>query len=164
MNKTFKQLTLFMLSLTCVGMTACNGLSLPGSSQGEGQGEVLSTINAQVKIARSSDKILQSYLNSTSDEKEFEQRFMGGLTDDFSLTTYKNEYEAKQIIITPEKDVKDYTVEVSDFVNGDNKISKNLFECKRIRFDEHKSRAKSRRIRKFENSKGYSSRYVYGYG
>ena len=126
MKKIVKSLMASLLSLTCVGMVACD---IPNLPQG-GLGGDKNPVEAQVKIARSSDKILQAYPEDTSDAKEFKERFMGKLTDEFSITTYKNEYEAKQIIITPDKDVNDYSIELSDFVNGENKISKEFFEIK----------------------------------
>ena len=126
MKKIVKSLMASLLSLTCVGMVACD---IPNLPQG-GLEENKPPVEAQIKIARSSDKILQAYDEETSDSKEFKERFMGKLTDEFSFTTYKNEHEAKQIIITPEEDVNDYTIEISDFVNGENKISKDLFEVK----------------------------------
>ena len=80
-------------------------------------------VSANVKFATAEDKILQAYKGETESMNAFRERFMGALTDECEITAFKNEYESRQIIITPESDVKSYDVSVSDFTDGENVIS-----------------------------------------
>lgn len=87
-------------------------------------------VKAEIGIAAAEDKILQSYAGDTDAMKAFRERFMGGLTDTFAITSFRNEYESKQIIISPDKDVKAYDVTVSDFKNGSETLPASCFDLR----------------------------------
>ena len=82
-------------------------------------------VSASIGIANGTDKILQSY-----QYEDNEDRFMGALQDTFSVTAFRNEYESRQIIITPETDVDDYYVSVSDFRCGQAVIPADSFDIR----------------------------------
>ncbi len=87
-------------------------------------------VSATVRMANSSDKILQSYDTSTTEGAAFKKAFDAVLKDDFSIKAFRNEYESKQLIITPDKDVKSYRVTVGDFKSGANTLSAQAFDVR----------------------------------
>ena len=97
------------------------------------------TVNAKIGIANSADKILQSYDTTSQDGQAFYDKFMGNLKDQFSIKAFRNEYESEQIIITPDKNVKNYTVSVSDFKNGNETLDASLFDIRHEYYHEVES-------------------------
>ena len=86
------------------------------------------SVSAALGVARSSDKILQSYAGETAGMVNLREKFMGSLTEDFSIVAVQNEYESKQIIITPETDVARYYVTVGEFKKGSDSLPASAFE------------------------------------
>ena len=128
---------IFLVMALACGVTACGvGEGLPGtntpspdSSQNGG-----ASVKASLQFAAAEDKILQSYQGDTM--TELKERFMGSLVEDCSITAFKNEYETKQLIITPEADVSSYTVSVGDFTCGENKINASSFDVRHMYYHE----------------------------
>lgn len=115
MKKTTKSCLSLIIALSMCSTFGCAN-NENGNANGEGQ--------AVVKVANSSDKILQSYM----EESRIQEDFMGNLTDSFSFSAYQNEYESKQLIITALEDVEIFDVEIKDFKNGENKLDASSFE------------------------------------
>ncbi len=121
LRKTAKTAASLLLSAVMLTVgAACN--QNPATNGGN--------VNVAVKVARSSDKILQSYAAQTEGMIALKEKFMGSLVDTFSITAVQNEYESKQIIITPETDVQSYDVTVGDFKSGANTLAASNFEVR----------------------------------
>ena len=82
-------------------------------------------VGAEIGVANGSDKILQSY-----QYEETEERFMGSLKESYSVTAFRNEYESRQLIITPDGEVSDYNVTASDFRSGSNVLAAKNFDIR----------------------------------
>ncbi len=121
MKKAAKSGAALLLSVLMLAGVAC------GDKNPEENG---GPVGAEVKVARSSDKILQSYAADTTAMAEMREKFMGSLMDEFHLTAAQNEYESKQIIITPDKDVAAYDVTVGDFKKGDQTLAAENFDVR----------------------------------
>lgn len=129
-------LALLLSATFMLGVTACNNPSSSSSdSENSSSGIVGGTdVKASLKFAAAEDKILQSYSGDTM--SELKKRFMDTLTEDCSIVAFKNEYETKQLIITPETDVDSYFVSVGDFVCGQNTISAAAFDVRHMYYHE----------------------------
>ena len=88
--------------------TAC------GDNGGRG-GDVFTEGNVRVCTTNSLDKVLQN------------KAFDSG-TSKLQFKSFRNEYEAAQIIMTPDYDVRSYTLKVNDLTCGDKKLSKDNFD------------------------------------
>ncbi len=97
-------------ALFCAAFTACNGNGEEEKPQGEVAAQIW-TMPSTVKVLRDED-----YSENYTDAPVL------------SFQTAKNEYESAQLMITPEKDVRDYTVTISDLTFGEHKISKENVE------------------------------------
>lgn len=106
------------LHIALAGALAFSAAAFVGCSE---KGEV----TAEIGVANGTDKILQSY-----QYEENEEKFMGALQDAFSVTAFRNEYESRQLIITPESDVQEYTVSAGDFRCGQNVLSAENFDIR----------------------------------
>lgn len=102
-------------------------------------GSTVSDVKTTVRIANSADKILQSYDTSTTEGEAFKARFEGMLKDTFSIKAYRNEYESAQLILTPDKDVKSYSVSVGDFKNGSAVLPASAFDVRHEYYHEVES-------------------------
>ena len=134
MNKSLKKiLTTTMCMLLLVNAVACDGgqsSSLEESSNSSSESTQQTTVDASLKFAMAEDKILQSYEGNTM--VDLKEKFMGSLADDFSIVAFKNEYETKQLVITPETDVNNYKVTVGDFACGTSKIPATAFDVRHM--------------------------------
>lgn len=99
-----KKIISTMLAVMLLAMTACN----PSSGDTE-------IGNVQVRTAFSTEKVLQ------------DKEYMGD-NDTLTFKSFKNEYESAQIIMTPDYDVKEYSVALSDLTCGDAVLEKENFE------------------------------------
>lgn len=94
MNKFIKGFTVLSISaLMCLNSFAC-------SKKQEEKG------NIEVWTAYGTEKILR--------ELDYSNRYE---ENTLTINAFRNEYESAQIIISPEKDVKEYTITLSDLVN-----------------------------------------------
>lgn len=140
MKKTTKKIFSSVLALMLAfGATACKGDSgsVSNSSTQNSQSSQIPSgnpVNAQLKFAAAEDKILQSYAGATM--SEMKERFMGALKSDCAITAFKNEYETKQLVITPETDVASYNVTVGDFTFGSDKIPASAFDVRHMYYHE----------------------------
>ena len=82
---------------------------------------------ATIRVAYAEDKILQSYEGS-SKLQAIGQLYDSYMMDEFSLSAVRNEYESRQIVITPTKNVSSFDVSVSDFKCGNDVLAKDNFE------------------------------------
>lgn len=101
---------LLIAALAGTALTACTGEE---------------EVTASIGVANGSDKILQNY-----QYEENEELFMGKLRDSFFVTAFRNEYESRQLIITPEGQVSDYNVTVGDFRSGSEVLSAKNFDIR----------------------------------
>ena len=106
-----KKILATMLALSfMLSATACNGNSSDSSSS-------LSTVSGNVKICttNSLEKVLQ---NEAYDSGELK----------LEMQAFQNEYEAAQVIMTPDYDVRYYTLTLRDLTCGENKLAKENFD------------------------------------
>ena len=78
-------------------------------------GDLFTAGNVKVCTTNSLEKVLQN------------KAFDSGTTK-LQLKAFKNEYEAAQIIMTPDYDVRSYTLKLNDLACGNNKLSKDNFD------------------------------------
>lgn len=93
-------------------------------------GEEKSDVNALLRVAQTEDKILQTYADGTSKKEKLGETFYSYLEDEFSFETFRNEYESRTLIITPESNVNFYDVALSDFTCGDNVLPATAFDLR----------------------------------
>lgn len=86
-------------------------------------------LDATLRVAYAEDKILQSYEGSSSLEA-FGERFEGYLLNNFTISAFRNEYESRHVVITPNIDVAAYDMKVSDFKCGDNVLPATAFDLR----------------------------------
>lgn len=102
-------------------------------------GTAVSDVKTTIRIANSADKILQSYDTTTADGEAFKARFEGALKNTFSIKAFRNEYESAQLILTPDKDVKSYSVSVGEFKNGSAVLPASAFDVRHEYYHEVES-------------------------
>ena len=119
MKKIF--ILLLLLIIMSVNFYGCNNKT---------ESKLKEDVDCLIKVAAAEDKILQSYSNTNSQNIQFKEKFESYLKNDFTITTFKNEYESKQIILTPLVDVSYYDVFLSDFTSGNNVLEKNCFDIR----------------------------------
>ena len=116
MKKVLKKIgALVLASLLCIGVTACdmNSEGTGGTGSGSGGGAVAQT---QVWTAYGTEKILA--------DVDYSDRYDGKT---LTIKAFRNEYESAQIILTPDADVKSYTLTLSDLTSGANVLPKSSF-------------------------------------
>ena len=100
---------LIALCMTGVALfaTACDGFTNEGWEK---------PANADVKVwtAYGTEKIMQDKTYASTDST-------------LVIKAFKNEYESGQIILTPNYDVQEYTITLSDLTCGENKLAKENF-------------------------------------
>ena len=74
-------------------------------------------VDAQVNVVYGTDKVLQSYGKNTDAKAAAESAYM----ESADFVAFKNEYESRQLIICPEKNVTEFDVTVSSFVSSSGK-------------------------------------------
>ncbi len=118
-----KKVIAYLCSLiTVFSLCACNQTGTGDGSSGGGttvtnpSGGDTTENYVYVTTAGASEKVLRK------------EDYTGNAT--LEINAFKNEYESAQVIIRPEKAVKEYTVSVGDFKHENNvdKLSKDLFE------------------------------------
>ncbi len=108
------------ISFSAVGfLSGCD--SAWGSSSGK-DGET-----ATIRVAYAEDKILQSY-DGSSTLQAMGKLYDGYMMDEFSMSAVRNEYESRQIVITPTKNISSFDVSVGDFKCGGEVLDKENFE------------------------------------
>ncbi|MBQ7913309.1 MAG: DUF4091 domain-containing protein [Clostridia bacterium] len=111
MKKLFK-------SILALSLTAMVGGGVAGCSDSSNakDGESGSSAKTAVWTAYGTEKILADVdYSDRHDEKTLQ------------IKAFRNEYESAQIILTPNKDVKAYSIELSDLTCGENVLSKDAF-------------------------------------
>lgn len=102
-----KKLIPIVLAAMLFTMTGCDNGSSSSNENSVG--------NVSVCTAYSTEKILR--------DQPYEN---GG--DTLRIKTFKNEYESAQIIMTPDYDVQEYNISLSDLTCGENILKKESFE------------------------------------
>ena len=135
MNKFIKKALAIALS---AGFVLSAGCAAPPTSNLPPQGPPTDNgvpVEATLRVGYIEDKILQTY-DTTDALKKFGERFNAYLFEDFSISTFKNEYESRNVIITPDKNVESYDLTISDLTSGSNVLSKNCFDIRHAYYHE----------------------------
>ena len=112
-----------MKKIAAVLLCAVLGASFVGCSQEKTSG---TEVRSGVSVAYGTEKILQSY----GDYTEAKERVESAYLDSFEITAFQNEYESRQLIIVPEKNVNSFDIRVSDFRSGSDVLSKETFDVR----------------------------------
>lgn len=114
MKKVLKQsISLLLGALCAASVTGCADRNDSGNSGGG---------NVKIWTAPSYVKVLQDA--DYSENSAYASYFNGGTLE---ISAYKNEYEAAQILLTPEADVKNYDIALSDLKCGEETLGAENF-------------------------------------
>ncbi len=105
--------------LSSICLTACQGGGLFSSDSSEASSEQSQT--ETMKTVWSAPSTRKYMINESADNQE----------TDLSVTMCKNESEGVQLMLTPDENVTDYNVTVSDLKSGENVISKSAINVYR---------------------------------
>lgn len=112
-----------MKKIAAVLLCAALSASFVGCTQEKTPG---TAANAGVFVTYGTEKVLQSY----GDYTEAKERTESAYLDAFEITAFQNEYESRQLIIVPEKNVNTFDIRVSDFRSGTDVLSKDAFDVR----------------------------------